>query len=106
VRLTGSAGSAVGEDLVDHRRLGDAGNGLGAVTPTTAVIDSSPADAGPANRFDYAGPTPVQWWRLDGAGHTTPSRTVLTAPNSTTGTQSRDIEFAEIVWAFFKARMP
>ena len=81
-------------------------NGLGAVTPMTAVIDSSTADAGPANRFDYAGPTPVQWWRLDGAGHTTPSRTVLTAPNSTTGTQSRDIEFAEVVWAFFKARLP
>jgi hypothetical protein len=27
VRLTGSAGSVVGEDLVDHRRLGDEGDG-------------------------------------------------------------------------------
>lgn len=81
-------------------------NGLGNVPPTTVVIDSSTADAGPANRFDYAGPTPVQWWRLDGAGHTAPSRTVLTAPNSTTGTQNRDVEFAEVVWAFFKGRLP
>ena len=81
-------------------------NGLSAVTPATAVIDSSTADAGPANRFDYAGATPVQWWRLDGAGHTVSSRTVLTAPNPTTGTQSRDIEFAEVAWAFFKSRLP
>jgi len=81
-------------------------NGLSAVTPATAVVDSSTADAGPANRFDYAGATPVQWWRLDGAGHTVSSRTVLTAPNPTTGTQSRDIEFAEVAWAFFKSRLP
>ena len=43
---------------------------------------------------------------LDGAGHTTPSRTVLSPPNPVTGIQNRDIEFAEIVWAFFKARLP
>ena len=81
-------------------------NGLSAVTPTITVVDSSSADAGPANRFDYAGATPVQWWRLDGAGHTVSSRTVLTAPNATTGVQNRDIEFAEVAWAFFKARLP
>jgi polyhydroxybutyrate depolymerase len=76
------------------------------VTPTTAVVDSSAADAGPANRFDYAGGAPVRWWRLDGAGHTAPSRTVLSPPNPVTGIQNRDIEFAEIVWAFFKTRLP
>ena len=81
-------------------------NGLSAVTPTITVVDSSAADAGPANRFDYEGPTPVQWWRLDGAGHTVSSRTVLTAANPTTGIQNRDIEFAEVAWAFFKARLP
>ena len=81
-------------------------NGLGGVTPTTTVVDSSAADAGPASRFDYPGSAPVRWWRLDGAGHTTPSRTVLSTPNPVTGIQNRDIEFAEIVWAFFKARLP
>ena len=64
------------------------------------------ADTGPANRFDYAGATPVQWWRLDGAGHAVPSRTVFSASNPATGTQNRDVEFAEVVWAFFKARLP
>ncbi|MFN8717541.1 MAG: alpha/beta hydrolase family esterase [Gemmatimonadaceae bacterium] len=81
-------------------------NALSSVTPTTAVIDSSTADTGPANRFDYAGAPPVQWWRLDGAGHAVPSRTVFSASNPTTGTQNRDVEFAEVVWAFFKARLP
>jgi polyhydroxybutyrate depolymerase len=81
-------------------------NGRAGVTPTTAVIDSSTTDTGPANRFEYTGATPVQWWRLDGAGHAVPSRTVFSASNPTTGTQNRDVEFAEVVWAFFKARLP
>jgi polyhydroxybutyrate depolymerase len=81
-------------------------NARAGVTPTTAVIDSSTTDTGPANRFEYTGATPVQWWRLDGAGHAVPSRTVFSASNPTTGTQNRDVEFAEVVWAFFKARLP
>jgi polyhydroxybutyrate depolymerase len=81
-------------------------NGLSGVMPTVTVVDSSAADAGPANRFDYVGAAPVRWWRLDGAGHTTPSRTVLSPANPVTGIQNRDIEFAEVVWAFFKARLP
>jgi polyhydroxybutyrate depolymerase len=76
------------------------------VTPTTVVVDSSAADADPATRFDYAGAAPVRWWRLDGAGHAVPSRTVLSPPNPLTGIQNRDIEFAEVVWAFFRARLP
>ncbi len=80
-------------------------NGLAGVMPAQSVIEVSTDDAGPANRWDYAGATPVQWWRLDGAGHTTPSQTVLTGSNPVTGTQSRDIEFAEVVWAFFESRL-
>jgi polyhydroxybutyrate depolymerase len=80
-------------------------NGLTGGTPEPAVIEVSAADGGPANRWDYAGATPLQWWRLDGAGHTTPSQTVLTAPNPLTGTQNRDIEFAEVTWDFFAASL-
>jgi len=81
-------------------------NGLTGVTPMQSVIEVNAGDAGPANRWDYTGVTPLQWWRLDGAGHTTPSRTVLVAPNPTTGTQNRDLELAEVAWAFFAARLP
>jgi polyhydroxybutyrate depolymerase len=81
-------------------------NGLTGVNPTQTVLDGNQSDAGPANRFDYAGTTPMQWWRLDGAGHTVPSQTVLVNPSSSSGIQNRDIEFAEVVWAFFKARLP
>jgi len=83
-----------------------AANRLAGVTPTQQVINPDPGDGGPAVRFDYAGPTPLQWWRLDGAGHTVASRTVLVAPNATTGIQSRDVEFAEIAWTFFAGRLP
>jgi hypothetical protein len=31
---------------------------------------------------------------------------VFSASNPATGTQNRDVEFAEVVWAFFKARLP
>ena len=67
-------------------------------------LDTS--DAGPANRWVYAGTTPVEWWRLDGAGHTAASRSVLVSPSSVAGVQNRDVEFAEVAWAFFKARLP
>jgi len=81
-------------------------NGLAAITPTQSVVDLSTEDGGPANRFDYAGTTPLQWWRLDGTGHTVASRTVLIKPNPVTGTQNNDIEFAEVAWAFFETRLP
>ncbi|MCZ8165460.1 PHB depolymerase family esterase [Silanimonas sp.] len=81
-------------------------NGLQGVVPTQATVEIDGNDGGPAQRFDYAGATPLQWWRLNGAGHTTPSRTVLVAPNPATGIQSRDIEFAEVVWAFFANQLP
>ena len=41
-----------------------------------------------------------------GACTTGPSRTVLSPSNPLTGIQNRDIEFAEVVWAFFRARLP
>jgi polyhydroxybutyrate depolymerase len=69
-------------------------------------VEVDRGDGGPAQRFDYAGPVPVRWWRLDGAGHTVPSRTVLIPPNRLTGAQNRDVEFAEIAWEFFKERLP
>jgi polyhydroxybutyrate depolymerase len=80
-------------------------NGMTSVAPTQAVVEIDPNDGGPANRFDYVGATPMQWWRLDGAGHTVASRTVLVSPNPLTGLQNRDVEFAEIAWAFFAARL-
>jgi polyhydroxybutyrate depolymerase len=82
-----------------------AANGLVGVVPTRQVVDPDPTDGGPAHRFDYAGAAPLRWWRLDGAGHTVASRTVLVAPNATTGIQSRDVEFAEIAWDFFRERL-
>jgi hypothetical protein len=33
-----------------------------------------------------------------------PSRLVLRPPSAATGTQNRDIEFAEVAWAFFADR--
>lgn len=81
-------------------------NGLAGATPTTQVVEIAADDAGPAQRFDYAGAVPVQWWRLDGAGHSPPSRAVLVAPSTVSGIQNRDIEFAEVAWAFFAARLP
>jgi poly(3-hydroxybutyrate) depolymerase len=80
-------------------------NGLAAVSPVTTVINLADGDGGPANRSRYAGADPVAWWRLDGAGHPVPSRTVLvTSPVA--GLQNRDVEFAEIAWEFFAARLP
>jgi len=81
-------------------------NGLAGATPSTQVVEIAADDAGPAQRFDYTGAVPVQWWRLDGAGHSPPSRTVLVAPSTVSGIQNRDIEFAEVAWAFFAARLP
>jgi polyhydroxybutyrate depolymerase len=83
-----------------------AANGLLGVTPTQQVVDVDTGDGGSANRFDHAGTAPLRWWRLDGAGHTVASRTVLVAPNTLTGIQNRDVEFAEIAWDYFRERLP
>ena len=80
-------------------------NGLDKVAPVQQTIERDTTDGGAAVRFDYVGANPLRWWRLDGAGHTVASRSVLVAPNATTGTQNRDVEFAEIAWEFFKERL-
>lgn len=81
-------------------------NGLSGVASVQTVVDTNASDPGPANRFVYSGAFPVEWWRMDGAGHTVASRTVLVAATPETGAQNRDVEFAEIAWSFFKARLP
>lgn len=81
-------------------------NGLIGVAPVETTIELAAADGGAAHRFVYAGPSPVEWWRLDGAGHTVASRTVLVEANGVTGVQNRDIEFAEVAWAFFEQLLP
>lgn len=80
-------------------------NSLTGVTPSVSITNLDANDGGPANRFIYGGSSPVEWWRLDGAGHTAASRAVLVPTNSDRGIQNRDIEFAEVAWAFFKARL-
>ncbi len=80
-------------------------NGLRGAAAVRTIVDLDPADAGPANRFVYDGATPVEWWRMDGAGHPVASRSVLIATDPVSGAQNRDVEFAEIAWAFFKSRL-
>jgi polyhydroxybutyrate depolymerase len=81
-------------------------NGLSNTTPVETIVELDTSDGGAAHRFVYAGQMPVEWWRLDGAGHTGASRTVQVDANRITGTQNRDIEFAEVAWAFFEQRLP
>jgi len=98
-----SRGRVIGAEATREYWL--AVNGLTGVTPTQSMIELDLTDGGPANRFLYAGGLPVEWWRMDGAGHTVASRTVLVDPNPLTGTQNRDVEFAEIAWDFFESRI-
>jgi len=76
-------------------------NGLAEISPVQTVFDTNKTDPGPANRFAYAGGSPVEWWRMDGGGHPVSSRTVLVASSPASGPQNRDVEFAEIAWNFF-----
>ena len=76
-------------------------NGLAEISPVQTVFDANKTDPGPANRFAYAGGSPVEWWRMDGGGHPVSSRIVLVASSPASGPQNRDVEFAEIAWNFF-----
>jgi polyhydroxybutyrate depolymerase len=80
-------------------------NGLSSTYTSSETVEVDAADPGTAERFVYAGAAPVEWWRLNGAGHPPPSRSVLVATTSASGAQNRDIEFAEVAWAFFAARL-
>lgn len=82
-----------------------AANALTGLVPVQSTVELDNADAGVANRFVYGASAPLEWWRLDGAGHTAPSRAVLINSNSERGVQNRDIEFAEVAWSFFKQRL-
>ena len=82
-----------------------AANALTGLVPVQSTVELDNADAGVANRFVYGASAPLEWWRLDGAGHTAPSRAVLISSNSERGVQNRDIEFAEVAWGFFKQRL-
>lgn len=81
-------------------------NGLSTAFTGTETVEVDTADPGTAERFDYAGEAPVVWWRLNGAGHPPPSRSVLVDATAASGAQNRDIEFAEVAWAFFATRLP
>jgi polyhydroxybutyrate depolymerase len=76
-------------------------NGLTGVTPTQSTIEVSVTDQGSAERIFYAGPAPLLYFKLNGAGHPVPSKTVLTSYAPTSGFQNRDIEFAQEAWTFF-----
>lgn len=80
-------------------------NGLFGVSPSEAIVDIEPTDGGTAHRFVYDGSAPVEWWRLDNSGHAAPSRTVMVKTSRLAGVQNRDIEFAEVAWAFFERQL-
>ncbi|MFM8858128.1 MAG: alpha/beta hydrolase family esterase [Actinomycetota bacterium] len=80
-------------------------NGLFGETPIETITDIEPADGGTAHRFVYDGSAPVEWWRLDNSGHAAPSRTVMVKTSRLAGVQNRDIEFAEVAWAFFERQL-
>ncbi len=81
-------------------------NGLSSTWTSTETVEVDPDDPGTAERFVHDGVAPVEWWRLNGAGHPPPSLTVTVAPAPVIGAQNHDIEFAETAWAFFEARLP
>jgi hypothetical protein len=60
---------------------------------------------GEADSFVYDGAAPVVWWRLNGAGHPSPSIAVQVAPNPYNGVQNNDVEFAELAWQFFAQQL-
>jgi poly(3-hydroxybutyrate) depolymerase len=58
-------------------------------------------DGGGVIKTVYLGTHPVVSFKLLNAGHTVPSRTVVTPNSAAQGTQNRDIEFAVEAWQFF-----
>jgi polyhydroxybutyrate depolymerase len=80
-------------------------NGLASTATLQNVVDISTDDAGSADSFVYDGAAPVVWWRLNGAGHPSPSIAVQVAPNPYNGVQNNDVEFAELAWQFFAQQL-
>jgi polyhydroxybutyrate depolymerase len=77
-------------------------NGLQSVTPTISNFDVNANDAGNVEKRVYTGANPLVYFVLNNAGHAVPSKTVYSNSSPTSGVQNRDIEYAEVVWNFFK----
>jgi polyhydroxybutyrate depolymerase len=77
-------------------------NGLQSVTPTISNFDVNANDAGNVEKRVYSGANPLVYFVLNNAGHAVPSKTVYSNSSPTSGVQNRDIEYAEVVWNFFK----
>lgn len=90
----------------DSRTIEVDANGRIPSLPRVRTVEVDPNDSGPATEIVLDGPAPVHVWRFDGAGHAAPSIRVAVATTRLAGVQNRDVEFAEIAWAFFAARLP
>jgi polyhydroxybutyrate depolymerase len=94
-------GTVIGQEETRDQWLTFAG--LMGIEPAIETVGGEFGQEGAADLFDYRlGQAHVQWWRLNGAGHSMPSQTVLLDPTPLTGAQNQSIEFAEISWEFFK----
>ena len=94
-------GTVIGQEETRDQWLAYAG--LTGVEPTIESVGGDYGEQGAADQHDYRlGQAHVEWWRLNGAGHSMPSQTVLLEPTAQTGEQNQSIEFAEISWEFFK----
>ena len=78
-------------------------NGLSGTNPVQTTINVNSTDQGVAEKNFYAGPHPVIHFKLHGAGHPVPSKTVNTDYSPSSGYQNRDIEFADETWNFFES---
>jgi polyhydroxybutyrate depolymerase len=78
-------------------------NGLSTSTPTQTIIEINSNDQGTAEKYLYSGSHPVVHFKLNGAGHPVPSKTVNTDYSPSSGYQNRDIEFADESWKFFES---
>lgn len=106
VNLGGTCNRGRVVSAIETRDRWRAINGVRSVKPTKAVVKRDSTDGGDAHRFVYRGSAPVEWWRLDGAGHAAPSRTVPIQTSALIGIQNRDIEFADVAWSFFERQLP
>lgn len=80
-------------------------NRLSGTMPQTTTFDFNTNDAGNVEKRVYNGPHPLVYFRLIGAGHAVPSKTVFSSTTPASGAQNRDIEFAEESWNFFRSRL-
>lgn len=77
-------------------------NNLEKAIPQITTLDLDVNDAGNLEKIVYSGTTPVVYFKLHGAGHPAPSRTVFIPTTRIQGGQNHDIEFAVEVWRFFR----